>query len=223
MSETEELKVELLPPDKIKNDLKFKIIVIGDAGVGKSCLTSKASKDTFNEKYSPTISFEFLSFNVKINDKIIKLEIWDTCGQEVYQSLIRSYYTKSSLAMIVYSICSRESFIHAESWLKEVKTNSNPDIKIFLIGNKADLEEEREVELSEAKKFMEENGILYFSEASAKSGLNTKEIFIEAAKILYNEFLKYSSKGANNEINEENIPIPVPLKKNKIEKKQGCC
>ena len=223
MSTKEELKVEVLPSDYKKNDLKFKIIVIGDAGVGKSCLTSKASKNTFNTDYSPTISFEFLRFNVKINDKIIKLEIWDTCGQEVYQSLIRSYYTKSSLAMIVYSICSKESFIHADSWLKEVKTNSNPDIKIFLIGNKADLNDEREVELSEAEKFKDENGINYFSETSAKTGLNTKEIFIEAAKILYCEFLKYNSKGDNNEINEENIPIPVPLKKDKIENKQGCC
>ena len=184
-SSPEDLKVEVLSDDYNQYDLSFKMIVIGDAGVGKSCLTSKAAKGIFDDSYSATVGFEFLTFNVKIEGKVIKLQIWDTCGQEIYRSLISSFYRNASLAMMVYSIDSQVSFTHIETWLKEVKLQSNPDIKIFLIGNKADLEDQREVKFNEAKQFKEENGIHYFSEASAKSGLNAQQVFIEAAKLLY--------------------------------------
>ena len=136
----DEIKAELLPEDCNQYDLSFKMIVIGDAGVGKSCLTAKATKDMFEETYSATVGFEFMAFNVKINDTIVKLQIWDTCGQEIYRSLISGFYRNASLAMMVYAIDNIESFNHIESWLKEIKLQSNPDIKIFLIGNKADLE-----------------------------------------------------------------------------------
>ena len=222
MSSTDTLKAEVLTDDYNKYDLSFKMIVIGDAGVGKSCLTLKASKGNFDDTYSPTVGFEFLSFNVKIDSKVIKLQIWDTCGQEIYRSLISSFYRNASLAMMVYSIDSKESFNHIESWLKEVKLQSNPDIKVFLIGNKADLEEQREVQLNDAKQFKEENGIHYFNEASAKNGLNAQEIFIQAAKILYEEHLQYRSRANKTNINSDNTPIPVKIS-NKSERKQGCC
>ena len=222
---TDVIQAELLPEDYNKYDISFKMIVIGDAGVGKSCLTSKASKGIFEETYSATVGFEFLVFNVKINDKVIKLQIWDTCGQEAYRSLISSFYRNASLAMMVYAINDKSSFIHIESWLKEVKLQSNPDIKIFLIGNKSDLEEKREVQLREAKTFKEENGIHYFSETSAKSGINAKEVFIEAAKLLYREHSEYKSKNMNKLANEKgNVPVPVKVSKIKnTRNKGGCC
>ena len=223
MTSTDSLKAEVLPDDYNQYDLSFKMIVIGDAGVGKSCLTSKAAKGIFDDSYSATVGFEFLTFNVKIEGKVIKLQIWDTCGQEIYRSLISSFYRNASLAMMVYSIDSQVSFTHIETWLKEVKLQSNPDIKIFLIGNKADLEDQREVKFNEAKQFKEENGIHYFSEASAKSGLNAQQVFIEAAKLLYSEHLKYKSRANKGETNGENVPIPVKIDKNKVERKQGCC
>jgi len=219
------IQAELLPEDYNKYDMSFKMIVIGDPGVGKSCLTSKASKGIFEESYSATVGFEFLVFNVKINDKVIKLQIWDTCGQELYRSLISSFYRNSSLAMMVYAINDKTSFNHIESWLKEVKLQSNPDIKIFLIGNKSDLEEERQVQLNEAKTFKEENGIHFFSETSAKNGINAKEVFIEAAKILYSEHLKYRGKNIKKLTSDGgNIPVPVKISKNKnMRRKGGCC
>ena len=223
MESSETQKVEVLSDDFNQYDLSFKMIVIGDAGVGKSCLTAKAVKGVFEDTYSATVGFEFLTFNVKIGDKVIKLQIWDTCGQEIYRSLISSFYRNASLAMMVYSIDSKESFNHIETWLKEVKLQSNPDIKIFLIGNKADLEQQREVKTSEAKVFKEENGIHYFSEASAKSGLNSKEVFIEAAKLLYNEHLKYKTRANKTDIKGDNVPVPVKINNNKGERKQGCC
>jgi small GTP-binding protein len=140
-----ELKCEVLPENFDQYDLSFKLIVIGDCGVGKSCLTMRATKEYFEEFYSPTVGFEFFTFNLKLNDKVIKLQIWDTCGQEVYRSLISSFYRNSSLAIMVYAIDNDESFKHLESWLNEIRTHSNPDVKIFLIGNKIDLEEKRKI------------------------------------------------------------------------------
>ena len=223
MASKETMKAEVLPDDYNQYDLSFKMIVIGDAGVGKSCLTAKATKRVFDDTYSPTVGFEFLTFNVKIDGKIIKLQIWDTCGQEIYRSLISSFYRNASLAMMVYAIDSKESFTHIETWLKEVKLQSNPDIKIFLIGNKADLDDQRQVQANEAKAFTEESGIHFFHEASAKTGQNTQEVFIEAAKLLYNEHLKYKARANKTDQNGGNIALPVKISKNKGERKQGCC
>ena len=179
-------------------DLTFKIIVIGDPGVGKSCLTGRAVKDIFDEKYVITLGFEFLTYTINIEDKVIKLQIWDTCGQEQYKSLISNFYRNASLAMIVYSIDSRDSFIHVNTWLKDVKLQSHPDVKIILIGNKSDLESNRQVSTDEARKYKEENQLLYFSETSAKTGLNAKEAFTVAARILFEEHLNYKTRAKNN-------------------------
>ena len=222
MASDDTMKAEVLKDDNSQYDLSFKMIVIGDAGVGKSCLTAKAARGVFEESYSATVGFEFLTFNVKIDGKIIKLQIWDTCGQEIYRSLISSFYRNASLAMMVYSIDSKETFTHIETWLKEVKLQSNPDIKVFLIGNKADLDNQREVQTNEAKQFQDENGIHYFSETSAKSGLNAQEVFIEAAKLLYAEHLKYKARGNKTDTVEENFQRPVKIN-NKTERKTGCC
>ena len=213
--------------EESKYDLTFKIIVIGDPGVGKSCLTGRAVKDKFDEKYAPTIGFEFLTYTIKIEDKIIKLQIWDTCGQEMYRSLISNFYRNASLAMIVYSIDSRESFIHVNTWLKEVKIQSHPDVKIILIGNKSDLESSRHVSTDEAKKYQEENQLLYFTETSAKTGLNAKEAFSEAARILFKEHLNYKTRAKNNISIDDGSSYTsyntVPAKLVKGPKRSGNC
>lgn len=102
--EVRDFNTEILPEDCPKYDLSFKVIVIGNSGVGKSCLSVKATKNIFENNYLATVGFEFFAFNVKIDDKIIKLQIWDTCGQEIYRSLITNFYRNSSLAIIVYAI-----------------------------------------------------------------------------------------------------------------------
>ena len=138
-----DLKYEILPDDYTQYDLSFKVIVIGDSGVGKSCLTNKATKNIFEEDYNATVGFEFFTFNIKIDKKVIKLQIWDTCGQELYRSLITNFYRNTSLAIIVYAINNEESFKDIDMWLKELRTHASPDVKVFLIGNKIDLENER--------------------------------------------------------------------------------
>lgn len=102
--ESNNMQISILGEENTHFDLSFKIIVVGDSGVGKSCLTMKATKNTFEENSTATVGFEFFSFNMKANDKIVKLQIWDTCGQEIYRSLITNFYRNSALAIIMYSI-----------------------------------------------------------------------------------------------------------------------
>jgi small GTP-binding protein len=189
--------------------------------VGKSCLSIQATKHEFENKYIATIGFEFFSFNVKIDDKVIRLQIWDTCGQEVYKSLIASFYRNSSLAIIVYAINDRQSYINVGSWINEIKNASSPDIKLFLIGNKCDLEESRQVSAEEGHNLSVENGFDYFGETSAKTGINAQEIFIKAAKVLYIE-----NKNKKNNIIERNIAIEENGEEERVytrRKKRGCC
>ena len=101
--EDNKLPAEILEENYRKYDYSFKIIVIGNPGVGKSCLSIKATKNLFENSYIATVGFEFFNFNVKLGDKIVKLQIWDTCDQEIYKLLITNFYKNSSLAIIVYS------------------------------------------------------------------------------------------------------------------------
>ena len=175
----------------------IKLVIIGDSGVGKSSLTTKATKDYFENYYSPTVGFEFYTFNVRINDKNIRLQIWDTCGQEVYRSLINGFYRSASLAILVYSIDNNKSFNSLESWLNEIRTKGNPNVKLFLIGNKNDLKEKRKVTEEQAKKFLIDYGFDLFLETSAKTGFNTQKIFVEAARTLYEQNLNYKERISN--------------------------
>ena len=198
-SQGEDYKIELLPEDYPQYDLSFKLIFIGDSGVGKSCLTTKAVKNSFEEYYQATVGFEFLTFNMKVNDKVIKLQIWDTCGQEIYKSLISNFYRNSSLAVLIYAIDNKESFNHVENWLNDLKSQANPDVRIFLVGNKADLEEDRKVSKEEGEKYKEDQHLDLFMEASAKSGHNARNVLVEAAKILYKDYLKFDENNKDNE------------------------
>ena len=191
---------EILSEDYTSFDMSFKLIVIGDSGVGKSCLTNNAIKNTFDDAYNATVGFEFFTFNIRFNGKVVKLQIWDTCGQELYRSLITNFYRNSSLAMMVYSINSKESFDNVEMWLRELRTHSNPDVKVFLIGNKSDLEAEREVTTEQGENFYKQNNLSLFMESSAKTGFNTQKIFVKAAEILYEDYNKYKDDNSSNDM-----------------------
>ena len=186
----DEFNIELLPEDFAQYDISFKIIVIGDSGVGKSCLTTQAVRNNFEEFYTATVGFEFLTFNMRINNNVLKLQIWDTCGQEVYKSLISNFYRNSSLALILYAINNKDSFQHAETWLNDLKNQANPNVKVFLVGNKSDLENERVISKEEGERFKEEKKLDRFFETSAKTGENARSALLEAAKLLYKEYLK---------------------------------
>ena len=211
--------------------MSFKVIIVGDQAVGKSCLAIKASRNYFEDFYSPTIGFEFVSFNVRVQDKIIKLQIWDTCGQEVYRSLISSFFRSASLAIVVYSIDSEDSFNNIEKWLNDIKTQSNPDVKIFLIGNKADLEDKRRITKDQGEKLCSDHKLAFFMETSAKTGFNVQNVFIQVAKELYKQHEEIKDR-----VTRPGTMISLPAEENnnkvdkleieeedKIKRKKTCC
>ena len=214
-------KIEILDEYHKNYDLNFKIIVIGNIGVGKSCLSLKATKGIFLEEYISTIGFEFYCFNVKVDDKIIKLQIWDTCGQEAYRSLIKNFYRNASLAIIVYSVEDSQSFIDIDIWLKQVKTYGTSSCKIFLIGNKIDTND-RKVSTEQGIKCKNDFFFDCFMETSAKDGINTKELFVNCASILYEE-----NRNLMEQISEDNMKnndsINLGIDRNDIyEEKEQC-
>ena len=213
----------MLPEDYPQYDLSFKLIFIGDSGVGKSCLTTKAVKNNFEEYYQATVGFEFLTFNMKVNDKVVKLQIWDTCGQEIYKSLISNFYRNSSLAVLIYAIDNKESFNHVENWLNDLKSQANPDVRIFLVGNKADLEEDRKVSREEGEKYKEDQHLDLFMEASAKTGHNARNVLVEAAKILYRDYLYFDENNKNDKDDNLKIKKPDPLIRKDKKDKKTCC
>lgn len=216
-------KIEILDEYHKKYDLNFKIIVIGNIGVGKSCLSLKATKGIFLEEYISTIGFEFYCFNVKVDDKIIKLQIWDTCGQEAYRSLIKNFYRNASLAIIVYSVEDSQSFFDIDIWLKQIKTYGTSSCKIFLIGNKIDTND-RKVSTEQGIKCKNDFFFDCFMETSAKDGINTKELFVNCATILYEENQNLM-KQIIEENSENNNSINLSFDKSDIyiEKEQCDC
>ena len=123
---SDRVTVTVLSDVPSSQDIAFKVIIVGDSGVGKSCLTMKAIKNTFTEGHNATVGFDFFTFCTLINEATsCKLQIWDTCGQETYKSLITSFYRNTSLAMMVYSIDSQESFEHIKTWHRELKIQSS--------------------------------------------------------------------------------------------------
>lgn len=222
-----DITFEILPDDCTHYDLSFKVIVIGDSGVGKSCLTNKATRNIFDSNYNATVGFEFFSFNLKMFEKVIKLQIWDTCGQELYRSLITNFYRNSSLAIMVYAINNKESFDNVDVWLKELRTHSNPDAKVFLIGNKIDLESERKITKEEGENYARSNSFNLFLESSAKTGVNAQKIFIEAARILYDDFMKYKDKndkaGNSSGFKPNNPNLNSRIIEHNVGKKECAC
>ena len=222
----EEQKVyEILSEDFSYFDLSFKLIVVGNSSVGKSCLSSMATRHKFENAHLATIGFEYFTFNIKLEETVIKLQIWDTCGQEFYRSLISSFYRNTSLALIVYAIDDQKSFDDLEIWLKDLKTNSSPDVKIFLIGNKIDLEDKRIISKEMAEKFKNDYDLDYFIETSAKTGFNTQELFIKAARALFENYNEYKKNKKNKtiDISDDNISYQLKKVEKQKQKDEGKC
>ncbi|XP_071445323.1 ras-related protein Rab-4B [Hetaerina americana] len=162
-------------------DFLFKFLMTGSAGTGKSCLLHQFMESKFKDDSSHTIGVEFGSKIVSVGGKSVKLQIWDTAGQERFRSVTRSYYRGAAGALLVYDMTSRESFNAVGKWLADARNLASTNIAILLVGNKKDLEDEREVTFLEASRFAQENDLM-FLEASAKTGANVEEAFLKCSK-----------------------------------------
>lgn len=162
----------------------FKFIVIGDTGVGKSCVVLQFIENKTRSAHDVTIGVEFGAKTIKVGNKNIKLQIWDTAGQENFRSITRSYYRSAIGALLVYDITRKDTFTHVKTWLEEVKVNGNPHMEILLVGNKNDLESERTVTTEEGASFARENG-LQFIEINAKDYNKVSEAFTLVTKAIY--------------------------------------
>ena len=182
------------------NEKKYKIIWIGDTGVGKTCLLIKALKNLFEKENKSTLGFEYYDINIKLkNNKQILLQTWDTCGQESYKSIANIFYKRVKLAILVYSIDNRNSFEGINFWLNEIRSQSQEDVKLILVGNKSDLNESREVSFKDGKSFSETEKFDFFIETSAKEGDTPYIILRKAAVILYNDSKKKEKKEDKND------------------------
>mmetsp|Transcript_1498 Transcript_1498/g.3897 ORF Transcript_1498/g.3897 Transcript_1498/m.3897 type:complete len:210 (+) Transcript_1498:41-670(+) len=204
-------------------DFLFKFLVIGNANTGKSCLLHQFIENKFKTESSHTIGVEFGSKVINCGGKSIKLQIWDTAGQERFRSVTRSYYRGAAGALLVYDIASRETYNALNNWLTDARTLASSDIVIVLVGNKKDLEADREVTFLEASRFAQENELM-FLETSARTGENVEETFLKCAR-------KILSKIETGQLDPEKMGSGIQygdaslrkIAKPDGKKKGGCC
>jgi small GTP-binding protein len=205
-------------------NLIFKIVLIGDSNVGKTNILSKYLQNEFNPDSKATVGVEFGSKTFNINDNVIKAQIWDTAGTEKYRSITNAYYKGAKGAFVVYDISRKTSFNNIDKWLFDLKNNGDENINIILIGNKIDLEHQREVTTEEGEKKAVLNKAS-FIETSAKNGDNIEKAFNLMIENVYENFKKENENKENidsEELNKEKTLNLNSNNENQIKKKKCC-
>jgi len=187
----------------------FKFIIIGDEAVGKTCLLLQFTDKRYRTTHQVTVGVEFGSRTVDVAGKMIKLQCWDTAGQDRFRSIVRSYYRGAAGALLVYDITRRESFEHVSQWLAEARNHADADLVITLVGNKCDKASDRQVSFEEGHAFAQQQG-LYFLETSAVSGHMVDQAFHTTARLVdqknqqnhvYDNLAPSQVGGSNNYLN----------------------
>ncbi|XP_062862666.1 ras-related protein Rab-19-like [Trichomycterus rosablanca] len=204
-------------------DFLFKIILIGDTNVGKTCIIQRFKTGLFSERQQNTIGVDFTVRTLNIEGKRVKMQVWDTAGQERFRTITQSYYRSAHGAMITYDITRKSTFNSIPQWISEVEKFGAANILLALIGNKCDLESEREVQFTEACSLAKEKELLVALETSAKEAQNVDEGFIMMAR----ELLARNGlavKVNNNKMDSQHIllrsnsrPIIIPIQKKPCE------
>ena len=206
-------------------DHLFKLVVLGESGVGKTNIILRYSKNKFDPNSTSTVGVDFSLSFLNIDGKNIKLQFWDTAGQERLKSLASNYYNNANGAILVYDISDRQSFEKIAYWKNEILTHSSPDIKIILLGNKCDLLEEREVSLAEGQDFARKENF-FFMEVSAKQEKDNvvKDAVTELVReILEGEVQRNEEQEQMNRKKSLLREEGLAKKMKKRNEKKGCC
>ncbi|KAI4341135.1 hypothetical protein MLD38_025894 [Melastoma candidum] len=206
-------------------DYLFKLVLIGDSGVGKSNLLSRFTRNEFNLESKSTIGVEFATKSLRVEGKVIKAQIWDTAGQERYRAITSAYYRGAVGALLVYDVTRHSTFENVGRWLKELRDHTDPNIVVMLIGNKCDLRHLVAVRTEDGRSFAE-NESLYFMETSALDSTNVEAAFAEVLTQIHRIVSKKSV-----EAGEEGSASAAPSKGQTIDikedgsvlKRMGCC
>jgi len=199
-------------------DYLFKLVLIGDSGVGKSCLLLRFADDSFTDSYISTIGVDFRFRTVNIENKTVKLQIWDTAGQERFRTITSAYYRGAHGIIMVYDVTNYESFEHVEEWLNEVNRHASESTLKLLVGNKADLNDDKKVDTDEAKKFADGLSIS-FLETSAKNATNVEAAFLTMAK----QLIEAKELIGNNPKTQGTGSVIVSGDGNGNKGSKGCC
>ncbi|XP_075486964.1 ras-related protein RABA1d-like [Primulina tabacum] len=206
-------------------DYLFKLVLIGDSGVGKSNLLSRFTRNEFSLETKSTIGVEFATRSMTVEGKVIKAQIWDTAGQERYRAITSAYYRGAVGALLVYDVTRHSTFESVERWLKELRDHTDPNIVAMLIGNKTDLRHLVTVSPEDGTSFAEKES-LYFMETSALDATNVDKAFSDVLDQIYRMVSK-----KNMEAGEDSAASNVPSMGEKIDvskdvsdmKRSGCC
>ncbi|CDW54981.1 Ras protein Rab 10 [Trichuris trichiura] len=171
---------------KKQYDLLFKLLLIGDSGVGKTCILYRFCDDAFNTTFISTIGIDFKIKTIELKGKKIKLQIWDTAGQERFHTITTSYYRGAMGIILVYDITNPKSFDNIAKWLRNINDHANEDVERMLLGNKCDMEEKRMVSKERGEQIALEHRIR-FLETSAKDKTNIDKAFYDLAEAIYNK------------------------------------
>ncbi|CAN3365060.1 GTP-binding protein Ypt1p [Diutina catenulata] len=198
-------------------DYLFKLLLIGDSGVGKSALLLRFSDDTYTPDYISTIGVDFKIRTVELDGKTIKLQIWDTAGQERFRTITSSYYRGAHGIIIVYDVTDQESFNNVKQWLQEIDRYATGGVMKLLVGNKADLTDKKIVEYTAAKEFADALDIP-FLETSALSSTNVEQAFFTMARQIKAQMSKNTQTGsaAKPSVNLNSKPVAK-------QQQNGCC
>lgn len=203
-------------------DYLFKIVLIGDSGVGKSNLLSRFTRNEFNLESKSTIGVEFATKSIQAEGKTIKAQIWDTAGQERYRAITSAYYRGAVGALLVYDISKHSTFENVERWLKELRDHAEANIVVMLVGNKSDLRHLRAVETDEAMAFAEQHN-LAFIETSALDASGVDTAFQRILTEIYRLMSKRNMQQEQEANKRPGVGATVPLGGGNAEAKKGCC